>query len=92
MKPRLATERREPRLFLRESAGLIFLLVVVGVVDAFHEDFAVGDAVGEGATEQALDGGGVGYSFTSPAIMSIIFFEGANKGSIKPLVASNEQL
>ncbi len=27
---------------------LFFLLVVVGVVDAFHKDFAVGDAVGEG--------------------------------------------
>lgn len=28
-----------PRFFC-ESAALLFLLVVVGVVDAFHEDFA----------------------------------------------------
>lgn len=27
------------------NAGLLFLLVVVGVVDAFHKDFAVGNAV-----------------------------------------------
>lgn len=29
--------------FFRNNAGLLFLLVVVGVVDAFHKDFAVGD-------------------------------------------------
>ena len=37
--------------FSRNDAGLLFLLVVVGVVNALHKDFAVGDAVGEGATE-----------------------------------------
>lgn len=29
--------------FEHNNAGLLFLLVVVGVVDAFHKDFAVGD-------------------------------------------------
>ena len=73
MKPRPATFRRGPRLFLRESAWLVFLLVVVGVVDAFHEDFAVGDAVGEGATEQGLDGGGVGAaSLHGQQVVSVI--------------------
>ena len=41
---------------------LILLLVVVRVVDAFHEGLAVVDFICEGGCEEGVDRGGVDYA------------------------------
>jgi hypothetical protein len=44
------------------SPCLILLFVVIGVVDAFHEDLAVVDPVGQGPLEQLADAAAVNFS------------------------------